>query len=79
MDSVQVMLLNGDTISAKSVTFAEGKFTIVTDFGNIEPELKRVQLVRFPRRAAAAPANAGGSHRADDGGQFHAAFLRAGQ
>ncbi len=56
MDTVQVMLLNGDTISAKSVTFAEGKFTIVTDFGNIEPELKRVQLVRFPRRAAATPA-----------------------
>jgi hypothetical protein len=55
MDSVQVMLLNGDTISAKAVTFAEGKFTIVTDFGNIEPELKRVQLVRFPRRAAAPP------------------------
>ena len=56
LDSVQVMLLNGDTISAKAVTFAEGKFTIVTDFGNIEPELKRVQLVRFPRRAAAPPA-----------------------
>lgn len=55
-DSIQVMLLNGDTISAKAVTFAEGKFTIVTDFGSIEPELKRVQLVRFPRRAAAPAA-----------------------
>lgn len=54
-DSVQVMLLNGDTISAKAVTFAEGKFTVSTDFGNIEPELKRVQLVRFPRRAAVPP------------------------
>jgi hypothetical protein len=52
-DSAQVMLLNGDTISAKAVTFAEGKFTVVTDFGNIEPELKRVQVVRFPHRAAA--------------------------
>ena len=56
MDSVQVMLLNGDTISAKAVTFAEGKFTIVTDFGDIQPELKRVQLVRFPRRPPSPPA-----------------------
>jgi hypothetical protein len=56
-DSVQVALHNGDTISAKAVTFAEGKFTIVTDFGNIEPESKRVESVRFPRRAAAPPAN----------------------
>jgi hypothetical protein len=56
MDSIQVMLLNGDTISARAVTFAEGKFTIVTDFGSIEPESKRVQLVRFPRRSAAPPA-----------------------
>ncbi len=54
-DAIQVMLLNGDTISAKAVTFAEGKFTVSTDFGDIEPELKRVLLVRFPRRTAVPP------------------------
>ena len=63
-DSAQVMLLNGDSISAKAVTFADGKFTVTTDFGNIEPELKRVQLVRFPRRAA-APAAAPSAPPAD--------------
>jgi hypothetical protein len=55
-DSIQVTLLNGDTVSAKAVTFAEGKFTIITEFGDIEPELKRVESVRFPRRSAAPPA-----------------------
>jgi hypothetical protein len=57
-DSVQVALLNGDTISAKGVTFAEGKFTVITEFGNIEPELKRVESVRFPHRVAAPAAAA---------------------
>jgi hypothetical protein len=38
------------------VTFAEGKFTIITEFGDIEPELKRVESVRFPPRSATPPA-----------------------
>ena len=35
---------------------AEGKFTLATDFGDIEPELNRVESVRLPHRAATSPA-----------------------
>jgi hypothetical protein len=45
--SVRVALTNGDTMTAQSVTLADGRFSIKTGYGEAQPELGQVASLQF--------------------------------
>ena len=55
--SVRVALTNGDTMTAQSVTLADGRFSIQTGYGETQPEPGQVASIRFAGQAGkpAAP------------------------
>ena len=59
-DEPRVAMLDGDIVTAKGVTFADGRFLVKTDFGDMQPEMSRVAAVYLKRRgdpAKDAPAS----------------------